>query len=222
MSTNVDPAPVGLVEDPERAAALLQPVRLRILEGLREPASAASLARDLGLPRQRVGYHVRELEKEGFLRTVEERRRGSVVERLLQATARRFVVSPEALGPLGADPDEVRDRFSSSWLVSVACRTMRETALLAERARSVGKRLPTLTLETEIRFASPREQAEFAERTTEFFREMALRYHDEEAEGGRTFRITLTGHPALPEEDDAADAGDAAHAPRSTDGEESP
>ena len=55
--------PLQVVDDPERAAAMLHPLRMRMLETLREPHSAASLARILELPRQKVNYHLRELEK---------------------------------------------------------------------------------------------------------------------------------------------------------------
>ena len=47
------------VEDPRAAAALLHPLKARILRLAREPASAAELSRRLDLPRQRVHYHAR-------------------------------------------------------------------------------------------------------------------------------------------------------------------
>jgi len=61
----------------------------------------AGLARKLGLPRQRLNYHLRALEDAGLVELVEERRKGNCFERLLRATARSFVISPEALGVLG-------------------------------------------------------------------------------------------------------------------------
>ena len=73
---------------------------MQILKLLREPRSAASVARELELPRQRVTYHVRALEKSGLLRNVGERRRGNFVEQLVQATARYYLIAPQALGDL--------------------------------------------------------------------------------------------------------------------------
>ena len=58
---------VYLVRGPEEAATLLQHDRLRLVCALSAPASGAELARRLGLPRQRVNYHLRELEKEGLV-----------------------------------------------------------------------------------------------------------------------------------------------------------
>ena len=54
--------PLEMVREPQRAAALLHPQRLRLLEAFVQPDSAAGVARRLGLPRQQVSYHVRELE----------------------------------------------------------------------------------------------------------------------------------------------------------------
>ena len=120
------PADLLTVRDPAQAAALLQPQRLRLLEGLSEPDSAAGLARRFGLPRQQLNYHLRELERAGLVELVEERRRGNCVERVVVATARHYVISPEVLGGLGASLDEVRDHFSSTSLVAVAARAIRE------------------------------------------------------------------------------------------------
>ncbi len=190
-------AAVDLIQTPERAAILLQPNRLQILETLREPGSAASAARALGWPRQRVSYHVRELEKHGYLRQVGERRKRNCIERLMQATARRYLVSPQALGMLGLTPDEVEDRFSSAYLIAVASQMSRDVAELEASARGAGKRLATLTLESEVRFASPEDQQAFATDVTEAVKKIVAKYHDDQAAGGRRFRVVLGAHPAV-------------------------
>ena len=111
---------VQVVDSAEQAAVLLEPVRLRILEALREPDSSVGVARALGMPRQRIGHHVRTLEASGLLTPVGERRRRNCVERLLQASARSYVVAPQILGALGRSAEELRDRFSSSYLLAAA------------------------------------------------------------------------------------------------------
>lgn len=186
---------VEVIDDPQSAAALLEPTRLRILERLREPDSAAGVARRLGLPRQRVGYHVRELERRGLVHHVADRRQGNFIERLVQATARRYVIAPQVLGALGASPEAVRDRLSSSYLVAVAAQTIREVAELRERADAAGKRLPTLSLQVDVRFATPAQQAGFAEELAARVAELAARY--DAGPEGRRFRLAVLGHPAL-------------------------
>jgi DNA-binding transcriptional ArsR family regulator len=190
-------AEVEVVEAPDRAGMLLEPARLRILEALREPDSSAGVARTLGLPRQRVGHHVRALEASGLLICVGERKKRNCTERLLQATARAYVIAPQLLGRLGLTADEARDRFSSTYLLAAASRVLHEVSALRPRAEAAGKKLPTLTLQTEVRFASARSQNEFLDELLGAFSELVARHHRPDAPGGRTFRISLLGHPAL-------------------------
>src|SRR5262245_36068132 len=117
---------VRVIDDPAAAAAALDPVRSRLLWELREPASAASLATRVGLPRQRVNYHLRALESHGLVHLASERRWGVLTERLLVATASSFVVSPSALGPVAADPDRAMDRLSAGYQIALAALVVRE------------------------------------------------------------------------------------------------
>ena len=187
---------LDVISSPGRAAMLLDPLRLRLLEGLREPDSAAGLARRLRLPRQRVNYHLRELEKQRLVELVGRKRRGNCTARILRATARAYVISPAALGGIGADPASVKDRFSAAYLLAVTSRTLRDVGELDERAQKAGKRLATLTLETEVRFASADARAAFAEELAGAVARLAAQYHDAQAPGGRAFRFVVAGHPA--------------------------
>jgi DNA-binding transcriptional ArsR family regulator len=197
-------AGLEVVRTPRQAAALLDPTRRSLLERLAEPASAASLSRKMGLPRQRLNYHLRELERDGLVELVEERRKGNCTERLVRATARAYLISPEALGALGAGTVEVRDRFSATYLIAVAARAIRDLAVLRSRAETAGRRLATLTLETEIRFRSAADRNAFAEELAFEIGRLSAKYHDEGTEGGRVFRFVLGAYPALTKEDDSA------------------
>jgi hypothetical protein len=106
------------------------------------------------------------------------------------------VISPAALGGVGADPGSVKDRLSAAYLLAVTARTLREVGELDERAQKAGKRLATLTLESEVRFASAETRAAFAEELGAAFARLAARYHDAQAPGGRPFRFVVAGHPA--------------------------
>lgn len=188
--------PLEVIRDREPAVALLDPVRQTLLAQLSQPDSAAGLARRLRLPRQRINYHLRELERAGLVELVEERRKGNCVERVMRATARSFVISPEALGLLGPDPETAGDRLSSSYLIAAAGRTIRDLAALEARARKEGKRLATLTLEADVRFADAKSRAGFAEELADAVARLAAKYNDERAPGGRRFRILAAIHPA--------------------------
>src|SRR5262245_15376295 len=99
-----------------RAASLLHPLRLRLLALAREPVSSTELARRLGLPRQRVNYHVRRLERAGLLRAAERRRRRNLIEQRYVATAQSYLLSPDLLGPLAADWRSIQDTASADYL----------------------------------------------------------------------------------------------------------
>jgi DNA-binding transcriptional ArsR family regulator len=186
---------VDVIEDPAAAVVALDPVRARLLAELTEPGSAATLAGRVGLARQKVNYHLRTLEAHGLVRVVDERRWGGLTERLYLATAAAYVVSPAALGEAASDPDRIADRLSARYLVSLAARIVREVGDLARRAEQAGKRLPTLALDTEIRFRSAAERAAFTDELASAVTALVSRYHDESAPGGRRQRLVVAAHP---------------------------
>jgi DNA-binding transcriptional ArsR family regulator len=188
-------AALQVIQDASTAVLLLDPARLRLLSELGTPDSAAGLARRVGLPRQQVGYHLREMEKGGLIELVEERRKGNCMERIVRASARSYLVSPEALGRLGGDPATVRDRLSVSYLIAVAARAIKELAALAAGAALAGKRLTTLTLDTEICFASAAARSAFAEELANAMAALAAKYHDAQAPGSRRYRCIAAAYP---------------------------
>ena len=183
---------VEVIEDPAAAAVALDPLRSRLLAELVEPGSAAVLAARVGLGRQKVNYHLGALEAHGLVELAEERKRGGITERVLQATAAAYVVSPAALGSSAADPDETPDRLSARYLVALAGRLVREVGELARRATATGKRLPTLAIDTEIRFRSAEDRAAFADELTATVIDLASRYHHDD---GRPHRLVVAAHP---------------------------
>jgi len=189
--------PADIVQDAGRATALLSPLRMKMLERMGEPQSASSLGRELRVPRQKLNYHLRELERNGFVEFVEERRRGNCTERLYRAAARHYVIDPAVLGRLGADPQQMQDRFSAAYLVAVAAKTIRDVAQLRERAQKAGKRLATLTLQADVRFASAADRAAFVEELTGEIARLVAKYHDEHAEGGRSFEFLVGAYPKI-------------------------
>lgn len=192
---------VQVIQSAVSAEALLKPDRLRLLEMLAEPASAAGLARRLKLPRQTVNYHLKELEREGFVEFVESRPKGNCLERLYRATARSFVISPQVLGTLGLGAATVKDQFSSGYLVSAAARAIRDVSILRQRADRAGKGIATLSAETEIRFTSAQTRKEFTEELLSVTARLAARYHNETAPGGRRFRLLVAAYPVITQDE---------------------
>jgi DNA-binding transcriptional ArsR family regulator len=190
-------ATVQLVDDPRQAAMLAAPLRQRILAALAEPGSATTMARTLGLPRQKVAYHVRQLEEHGFVELVREEKRRGCTERIVRRTAQYLVAAPSVLAP-GMDPRKLKDKFCSSYLIALASRMAQEVGEAQAIAEKAGKRLPTLSTDVEIRLRSPREREAFAEELLEAITRLAAKYHDENHPDGRTYRVVVGAHPIRP------------------------
>src|SRR5688572_25271575 len=186
---------VDVIDDPAAATVALDPVRSRLLAELATPASAATLAARLGIPRQKVNYHLRALEAHHLVQVAETRQWGGLTERLLIATAASYVVSPKALGPAATDPERGTDRLSASYLIALAARVVREVGDLLRRSREAGQQVPSLSIDAEIRFRSPAERAAFTDELTRAVTGLVSRYHDAAAPGGRTHRLIVVAHP---------------------------
>jgi DNA-binding transcriptional ArsR family regulator len=191
--------PVRLMADPEELASALSPIRRRILAVLTEPASATELAPVLGLTRQKVNYHIRVLEQLGLVELVELRRRRGCTERVLRRTG-DLVVDPAVLesvrddGHRPADHVGARDRHAAEHLVAAAARTVREVTRMQSAAAEHGQRLLTFTIETEVGFAQPADVHQFSDELAVALAGVAERFHTPD---GRTYAVTIGGHPAL-------------------------
>src|SRR5687767_7699719 len=151
-------AALALVDRPAALRAALTPVRRQLLERLQEPASAVVVAGELGLPRQKVNYHLRALEAAGFLELVEARPRRGCVERVLRTRARAFVVDPSVIDSEPAAPAQRsraaaarQDRFAAETLVAQAAGVVRDVTRMQTRAAEQGARLLTCAIEADVR-----------------------------------------------------------------------
>jgi DNA-binding transcriptional ArsR family regulator len=196
--------PLDIIDDPTRARTALQPIRLRLLHLLERPQSAPQLARAMGMPRQRVLYHLRTLEAQQLVEAHEHGQVGRRIDRSYARTASSYAIAPKTLGGVAVDSRTVADAFSSAYLSAVAGRALNDLAALGRAAAARGKRVPTLTLETDVRFATPADQRRFADELTAALATLAAKYHQPDAPQGRTFRVFAGGYPAVPS---AAPAG---------------
>jgi DNA-binding transcriptional ArsR family regulator len=188
---------VAVIQDPAAAEVSLDPIRARLLAELATPASATMLATRVGLPRQKVNYHLRSLEQHGLVELVEERRKGNCTERLLRATAASYVISPAALAAVAPDPDRAPDRLSARWLLAVASRLVRDVGELITGAAKARKPLATFAIDGEVRFASAADRAAFARELAGAVTALIGKYHDDSAEGGREHRVVVAVHPSI-------------------------
>jgi len=194
---------VALVSDAAKARAALTPLRRELLERLREPNSASTLAGQLAIPRQKLAYHLRVLEEAGLIRLVEERQRRGFIERVMVACADTFVLDPALVQGAAQRAGDAQDRHASEHLVRTAAALVRDVARMREAADREGKRLLTLTVEAELTFATPADFDVFSEQLSDAITALARRYAASPhalhplRRGGRRYRLVATAHPAL-------------------------
>jgi hypothetical protein len=204
MEKTTQPEVETVLEAP-RAGVLLHPLRQEVLREAREPSSSTEIAHRLDLPRQRVNYHVRELAKARFLRKAGRARKRNLWEQRWVATARSYQVSPEVLGPIGAETGRIADRFSAAYLLALGERMQRELGRAALAAEVGSQRLSTLSVEGELRFDSAEQRRRFAVALHNAFTEVVLhhaspyRRPDGGVASGRPYRLVVGCYPIPPE-----------------------
>jgi len=195
-----EPQPVAVIADTPRAGLLLKPLRLQILEAAREPRSASAIAASLGLPRQNVNYHVRQLARAGFLRRAGRQRKRGLTEQRYRVTARAFLVGPAALGPMRPDAAASADTMTAAYLLTLAGTMQHEASRAWRDAHAAGQRLPVLSLDTELCFHSTEERARFADALAAAVTRVVAE-HAHPCRGGasrassRPFRLVLGCYP---------------------------
>ena len=187
----IAPSAVSLVGDTPRAAALLKPLRLRILAEARQPASSTTIAAALGLSRQAVNYHVRALARAGFLNRAGRQRKRGLVEQKYIVSARAYVLAPDVLGPLSPEPANEPDKLSAAYLLTLSGLVQKEVGRAWKDAR--GKALPILAVDSEIRFESAAQRAAFAAALTQAVTHVIAEHSSPSA--GRRYRLVLGCYP---------------------------
>ena len=204
---------IAVIEDAGAAEASLDPIRARLLAELRQPASAATVAARMGLPRQKVNYHLKALERHGLVELVEERRKGNVTERIMGATAWSFVISPAALSGVQPDPAVAPNRLSARWMLAVAARLVRDVGTLITGADTAGKPLATFAMDGELTFANAKDRAAFVAELATAVSALAAKYHSDGSPNGRKHRVVVALHPSVkaPGTEQQTIAGSAGH-----------
>ncbi|MFD2369554.1 winged helix-turn-helix domain-containing protein [Brevibacillus sp. GCM10020057] len=181
-----------VVESPEQAMALLNPLRAEILSRLTEPASAAEVARGINEIPQRVNYHLKALEKVGLVRKVGSRQVRNLVEVLYLAIARTYILS-EALNWASDTVQQMKDQGALSHLVHTAERIKRDALLLMERSDQETE-IPSATLDATIRLVSAEQRSAFVEEYVQLVNQLVKKYQTH-ADGQETYQVILAVYP---------------------------
>ncbi|MBE1446629.1 winged helix-turn-helix domain-containing protein [Paenibacillus sp. OAS669] len=137
-----------LIQSPDQAMALLNPLRADIVSRLIEPASAAELARMINEPPQRMNYHLKALEKTGLIRRVGTRQVRNLVEVLYQSIAKTFVLA-ESLSLSEETIERLKEHGSLAQLITTAEQMKKDAVYLMEHSEK-GIEIPSATLQMDV------------------------------------------------------------------------
>jgi DNA-binding transcriptional ArsR family regulator len=185
-------ARVEVLDDPGQVAALAHPLRVAILDALRTPGSAAGAARAIGETRQKVNHHVKALLDAGLLRPEGERRNGNFVEQLYQSVASSFMVSPRLACGGDRRVEALRSQVPLEHLTELGERIQRDAIELLDRAAFDGEDIPSLSVESSVRFPDEASRAAFMAEYLDLLGPL-LRKHG--AREGGAFRVVTAVYP---------------------------
>ena len=177
----------------EDLGALASPFRRQLLVELAEKSdSAANIARRHDMSRQRVGYHMRDLEKAGYIEMVEERQQRGLKERLYRMRSVAYVQSApqKRVG-------DIQDRYSWSHLINALAQGLSDLMTIRKQADITGKKVATLGIEAQVTFENARARQEFTEELASEFARLIKKYHQPASERGRSFKFLLGGFPLI-------------------------
>lgn len=183
---------VFAVSDPDTLQALGHPTRVQILDALREPGSAAEVARRIGQPRQRTNHHIHALEVAGLVERVGEKRTGNFVSVLYRSVARAFVVSPRVAWGDPRRLQAMRSQHSLETLVVLGERLQTDAAALLDRAAFDGDEIASAAVTAELRFADESDRSAFMNEYLEALAELMEKYG---SKGGEPYRVVLAAYP---------------------------
>jgi len=176
--------------DREALSAMASPFRQQLLHTLVTPSSAVNLARRFDMSRQRIGYHMRDLERAGCIEPVGERPQRGLTEKLYRTKPMAWVLAPPR-----SDSASQRDRYSWAALVDLVARALWDLVSLRRRADAAGKRLATVALEAELHFESPAERKAFTEALVDAVETVVREHEQPRSSQSRAFRLVLGAFP---------------------------
>jgi DNA-binding transcriptional ArsR family regulator len=183
--------PVAELATLDQLAAVVHPVRRRVLAEIAEPASATEVAKRLSIKPQLANYHLRALAEVGLAREVELRQRRNLVERRYQALARSFVLSTAL--PL---TEEQQRRLASS--VTLQALVTSADEIRADALRLLDERddaVAGAAIEIEVELGEQADRAAFVGALSAAIARAAEPYRGRSGSGLTAYRVRIAIHP---------------------------
>jgi DNA-binding transcriptional ArsR family regulator len=186
------------IESLDQAAALLNPLRVEILAQLKEPHSAAEVARQLKETPQRINYHLKALERVGLVERAGSRQVRNLVEVLYRSIARTFLLA-ESL-PLGHQGlQKLKDQSALQHLIRHAEQIKKDALILMERSEE--EIIPSASVQMKITLQGEEQRRQFLQEYVDQVKQLIKKY-GHETDSKDTYQVSLAIYPDVIEEDE--------------------
>ena len=175
----------------EAYAAMGSKFRQQLLHELAEPTSATVLAKRHDMSRQRIGYHMRDLEKAGCITMVGERAQRGLTEKLYQVAPRVFTQAPKDLPEPGQQSE-----FSFARLVNTLGHALTTLVRIKQKAKP-NEKIATLALDATMHFENPKQRQAFTEDLLDAVQSVVRKHEHARSNSTRSFRFMLGAYPDI-------------------------
>ncbi|MBX2800744.1 MAG: helix-turn-helix domain-containing protein [Myxococcales bacterium] len=176
------------VRELDQARVLLHPVRVAVLQRMREPTTVAELATALDMTPQRMNHHVKALLEAGLIEAVREERVRNFVRTSYRAKGKVVWLSPELARDPQAEAARERDALSLSALLTMAEEVQHDVGALLSRSHA--EEVPSLGLRLEVHLADEEARRAFAQDVLDALAPVVERYQGPaDAQGPFTLNV---------------------------------
>lgn len=164
---------IFLIKDRETLKVITDPLRTQIMETASlEPLTVKQVAKRLGMSPSKLYYHFNMLEKHGFIRVVETKQVGNILEKTFQTVASQFDIAPALLTSKAEDSKDVCYELIRSTLDTTREDIMRSLQTRFDQLEKGAPEQPRhLVLKRDVRFISEARADEFRDQITSLLKE---------------------------------------------------
>ena len=163
---------------------------------LARPRTCNDLAETFGGSPQRIYYHIKVLERAGFVEKVAERRVRGLRQGIYRASAYSYWLSPELAGQFHKPP---RDDMGLSYLLELAEQLHIEVGALAETSGDT----PNLAVNAQIELAGARDRSAFLEELQDTLTRLAEKYGARSGQPTELYRLMVATYPIASTEEES-------------------
>jgi DNA-binding transcriptional ArsR family regulator len=183
-----------LVELPEQASALINPLRGEILAQLKQPGSATEVAKKLNETPQRINYHLKTLQKVGLVTKVGSRQVRNLVEVLYQSIAKTFLLA-ETLSISKETIQKIKDQGSLLHLIHTSERIKKDALLLMEQSDE-NEVIPSASLQMQVNLENETTREQFVEDYVSLVKDLVKKYQSNKQQA-HPYQVILSVYPDL-------------------------